>query len=328
MTSLVHLANPIQAAGHIGRSFTEALLKTGKHTITALTRQGSKSKLPDGVNVARVNYDDEASVVEALSGQDFLVITLSGVAPGEVHSKITTAAGKAGVRYIMPNLYAYDANSDEWRSLEEKLGRIQKVMTMMDTERTRDVQDSRAISIKLSCGFWYEWSLACGDISFGFNIKDRKVTFFDDGRYVIDVSTWNQCGRALAALLNLPESGASPSLSDFKNKNVPVLSFRISQRDMLDSLHRVLGTTDADWEISSKSPEEQIRENEEKLDKGDHIGIVKMLYASIFVKSNKASDYAALYPTANNILGLPEEDLDEATKRAVDMVESGWTPVD
>lgn len=29
----------------------------------------------------------------------------------------------------------------------------------------------------------------------------------------------------------------------------------------------------------------------------------------------------------NDILGLPKEDLDEATKRTVDMVESGWDPL-
>ena len=30
--------------------------------------------------------------------------------------------------------------------------------------------------------------------------------------------------------------------------------------------------------------------------------------------------------SANDALGLPHEDLDEATKRTVEMVESGWKP--
>ena len=56
---------------------TKELLATGKHTVTAISRADSTSKLPEGVKVAKVDYDKPETLVEALKGQDALIITLS-----------------------------------------------------------------------------------------------------------------------------------------------------------------------------------------------------------------------------------------------------------
>ncbi|KAF4770194.1 hypothetical protein HAV15_011798 [Penicillium sp. str.  len=243
----------VGATGRIGGAFAQSLLQTGQHTVTALTREGSDGQVPEGVQVVRVNYDDEDSLVKALTGQQFLVITLGVRAPEDLHARITAAAAKAGIAYIMPNAYGFPISPE----------------------------------VTLPCGFWYEWSLACGEQWFGFTIKDRKVTFFDDGTRTISVSTWDQCGRALAALLSLPGSGSTPALADFKNKDVLINSFRVSQRDMLDSLHRVLGTTDSDWEISHESVAKRLADGAEELAKGVFTGFPKMLYAGAFSPTNQ-----------------------------------------
>lgn len=290
----------------------------GKHIVTALTREDSKGKLPEGVHVAKVNYDDEASIVNALKGQQFLAIALGVRAPQELHKKIADAAGKAGVPLIMPNSYGYPL-ADEGPGDGDKYGQLV-------VGRVNDTKNGVSSSLKLSCGFWYEWSLATGEQWFGFTIKDRKVTFFDEGKRTITVSTWNQCGRALAALLSLPNSGTSPSLADYKNGDCSIYSFRVSQRDMLDSLHRVLGTTDSDWEITYEPVEKRIKDGADEFSKGKMTGFAKSLYGNVFLSSNQTSDYAATMGSANVALGLPQEDLDEATKRTVDMVENGWNP--
>ncbi|KAG5812133.1 hypothetical protein H9Q74_004392 [Fusarium xylarioides] len=49
------------AGGRQGAQITEQLLKTGKHAITALTRIGSTSKLPDNVKAIPVDYEDDKS---------------------------------------------------------------------------------------------------------------------------------------------------------------------------------------------------------------------------------------------------------------------------
>ncbi len=220
----------------------------------------------------------------------------------------------------MPNLYGYPTT-------EEPKPENRFAVAML--QRIKDVDDNGfSTSIRLACGFWYEWSLATGEQWFGFTIASRKVTFFDDGRRAITVSTWDQCGRALAALLSLPElpsgSESSPSLSGFKNKTVLISSFRVSQRDMLDSLHRVLGTTDADWEITYEGTAKRIQEGAAEMQRGEMTGFAKMLYGGVFAPDNETSDYVG---TDNEVLGLPEEDLDEATRRTVEMVESGWNPL-
>ncbi|KXG46446.1 uncharacterized protein PGRI_053020 [Penicillium griseofulvum] len=308
----------VGATGRIGGAFAQSLLQTGQHTVTALTREDSKGKLPDGVQVARVNYDDEDSLIKALNGQQFLVITLGVRAPEDLHARITAAAGKAGVHYIMPNAYGYPIGSGD-----VKEGDSYGKMTL---SRVSEAQNGVSSSVTLPCGFWYEWSLACGEQWFGFTIKDRKVTFFDDGARIVSISTWDQCGRALAALLSLPESGSTPALADFKNKDVPINSFRLSQRDMLDSLHRVLGTTDSDWEITHESVAKRLADGAEELAKGDFRGFAKVLYGTMFSSTNEMGDFAGIMELANDVLGLPKEDLDEATKRAVDMVAGGWNP--
>jgi uncharacterized protein YbjT (DUF2867 family) len=81
---------------------TEALLKTGKHTVTAITRSDSKSTLPEGVIPKVVDYEKPDTIVEALKGQEALVITLGAFAlSNEV--KLIEAAERAGVQWILPN---------------------------------------------------------------------------------------------------------------------------------------------------------------------------------------------------------------------------------
>ncbi|KAH6664802.1 hypothetical protein F5X68DRAFT_237236 [Plectosphaerella plurivora] len=314
MSSHIQNVAIVGAGGRIGGAFAKALVQTGKHNVTGLTRHDSNSELPEGVKPVKVDYNDQDSIAAALKGQQFLVITLSATAPEELHARLAAAAAQAGVSYIMPNAFGYPVDTekpDEGNPyISNLLGRI------------ASIDKSGASHVMLSCGFWYEWSLALGEQWFGFNIKERKVTVFDDGKRVITVSTWDQCGRALAGLLSLPEEGPSPSLANYKGKQAKIQSFRISQRDMLDSLNRVLGLTDGDWEIRYESVEKRIKDGGEEAQKGIRTGFAKWLYGNVFLASNEVSDYEGV---DNKPLGLPAEDLDEATKRTVDMVESGWT---
>ena len=91
---------------------TEALLKTSKHTITAITRVDSQRKLPEGVITKQVDYDKPETLVEALRGQDALVITLSGHTPKETEMQLINAAGEAGVAWILPNEWSPDTANE------------------------------------------------------------------------------------------------------------------------------------------------------------------------------------------------------------------------
>ena len=103
----------MQASGHIGSHIVTELLKNGRHEITAVSRQGSKSKFPEGIKVAMVDYSKEETIVDALSGHDFLIISLVSSAAPEIHSTICNAAVKAGIRWIMPNAYGMGKLQDQ-----------------------------------------------------------------------------------------------------------------------------------------------------------------------------------------------------------------------
>jgi len=307
-----------QATGHVGKYFVEELLKTGKHKITALTRADSKGTPPAGVKTVQVDYDDDGkSLVSALQGQQFLIISLSVMAPADLHSKVVKAAVKAGVPHIMPNVYGSDIRN-------KKLGE-EDLYGAGALQRCLEIESLGSSYTAMTCGFWYEWSLALGEQWFGFDIKNRKVTFFDDGKTRVNTSTWIQCGRVLGALLSLPEGGAPPALSDWKNEPLYLTSFTVSQRDMLDSIHRVKGTSDKDWEIKYEPTAERYQTGLAEMKNGIRTGFAKAMYTRAFFP-NGDGNYGSHKRLANELFGLPKEDFDEATKRAVDMVESGWNP--
>lgn len=91
---------------------TENLLKTGKHTITAVTRVDSQNELPEGVICKKVDYSKPETLVEALRGQDALVITLSGHTPKEAEAQLINAADEAGVKWILPNEWSPDTANE------------------------------------------------------------------------------------------------------------------------------------------------------------------------------------------------------------------------
>ena len=299
----------IQATGQIGKVFTEHLLKSGKQTVTALTRSGSETKLPYGVKNAPIEYNDEATLIAALTGQDFLVITLALSAPPDTHSKLVRAAAKAGVRYIMPNAYGTDFYGNP--KLLDDIPALKYILA-----NVKEIEELGINWIGLTPNFWYEYSLGIGPFTYGFDFPNRTATFYDEGTTKINTTTWPQCGCALAALVNLqkvPEDENDPSvtLAQMCNRSVYISSFTLSQREMLDSINKLLGWTDNDWEISYQPTAERYKEGLEELANGDGTGFLKALYARVFDPA-----VGGIFETHNNVLGLPKEDLDEATLAA------------
>lgn len=264
-------------------------------------------------------------MVSALRGHDFLIITLAATAPPTLHSEIVASAAKAGIPWIMPNYWATPLGSRGGGMAADPL--FASFGGFINDVRNVSVPEGgvKPSFVALANGFWYEFSLAMGDPWFGFDIKNRKVTLYDEGTTKINVSTWQLCGDAVAALLALPVNSSGdgkPALEDWKNDGVTIASFLVSQRDMLDSLNRVLGTSDADWQISKQDVNERCAEGMQQLQAGNRLGFAKAMYAKCFIPGY-GGNYQDEHELDNARLGLPGEDLDEATKRAVEMVKGG-----
>lgn len=263
---------------------------------------------------APVDYNDEASIVNALKGQQFFIITMAPTAPRDTHSKLVQAAAKAGVPYIMPNGYAGDIDAIKLGE-DTILGPIAKA--------NRDEIERLGMQwITMCCGFWYDYSLAGGEARFGFDFDKRSLTIYDDGKTKNSTSTLSQVGRAVAKVLSVKElpddeNDKSLTLSTFLNKGVYLKSFVLSQNDIFESVKRVTGTTDADWTITHEATKKRYEEGLAQVRGGNMAGFSKLLYARAFYPDDP-NDLSA--KAQNELLGLPDEDLDESTKVGVDLV--------
>ncbi|KAI1343478.1 hypothetical protein F5Y15DRAFT_412265 [Xylariaceae sp. FL0016] len=302
----------VGAGGNSGRFMTEALLKTGKHTVTAITRADSQNELPDGVVTKKVDYEQMSTLVDALKGQDALVITLGGMVPSDTDMKLIQAAGEAGVSWILPNEWAPDTTNEEL---------IRDVVPFQAKPGTRKaIEDlGKSAYISVLTGFWFEWSVGIKP-AFGFDFTAKCATFFDDGETKISVSTWPQVGRAVASLLSLPirrEGGNKKAcLEDYKNRVVYVNSFTVSQKDMLASALRVTGAKEEDWTVVKEGSKERYEEGLKETGEGNRVGFVKMMYTRVFYPDGNG-DFESAKGTLNEALGLPKENMDEAMERGI-----------
>ncbi|KAM5458536.1 hypothetical protein MaudCBS49596_000450 [Microsporum audouinii] len=312
----------VGATGTIGRSIVREILKAQKHEITAITRTVSKAVMPDGVKVAKVDYDNQSTLVSALRGQDALIITMAAFAPEGTQLKLVEAAAEAGVPYVIPNGWGLDPThplSDDvfigpaWRAIFKRIEELGK-----------------SSWINFVSGFWYEFSLGGGVNRCGFDLKNRSVVFFDDGTARINTSTWDQTGRAVANFLSLkekPDNGEDErqTIYGFKNKNVYFSSFHVSQKDMFQSILRVTGTKEEDWNITYEPSEKRYKDAVELINQGDHAAFVRAMYTRAFYpegSSNGSGAFESMHSLQNVLLDLPKEDFDERTRDAIENAEA------
>lgn len=312
----------VGATGSVGEYITKHLLATGKHTVTAITREGSKSVMPEGVKVAKIDYDKPESIVKALEGQQALIITMK---TGQVDAskKLVEAAAKAKINWVVPNEYGPDVVTRP--DMGEESGLMGPVVAVQDAIK----QAGYSNYVGLTCGYWYEFSLANAKEAYGFDFKNKTVELIDDGETRMNTSTWEQCGRALASLFSLPQfpqdaNDSSLTVSRWANSTVRIESFFLNQREMLESILRVTGEKKSDWTIKHQPAKERWEEALAMMKEGGAKfgqGYIQRMYSRVFYKDG-SGDYTDKLD--NERLGLPKESLDEATKRAIDMVESGY----
>lgn len=219
---------------------------------------------------------------------------------------------------VMPNSWGFDVTNKDMSK-----------DTFMDKQAEFNAIKKYGISwTALTCGFWYEYSLITDPNLYGFDVQNKKVTFYDDGLTKINTSTWDQCGRAVAAFLSLKElpeneNDKSPTIQTWRNKPMFISSFLISQKDMYESLKRVTGDKDEDWTIEYEPVVDRYKRGVEIMKTGDRSGFGMLLYARDFYPNT--GDYEKRNPLDNERLLLPVEDLDERTKWALKLKESGYS---
>jgi len=134
----------------------------------------------------------------------------------------------------------------------------------------------------------------------GFNLKEHKATIFNEGKDTWSTSKLGTIGLAVKNAMLIPEKTA--------NKYLFIDSFTVSQSQVLASLEKANGKK---WEVIQVDAEEQKGIGLEKMSKGDFSGAMSLIRYINCVHGH-GGNFAEYEESANRLLSLPEQSLDEA----------------
>ena len=289
----------IGASGKLGKPTLQALLSKGVHTITAIQRNESTSNFPPEVVVKIGSLNDELFLVEALKGQDALLVILP-IPNMDLGVFLIRAAAIAGVPYILPTEFGVDTP------------KVENEHSMMAPKmaRRRLIEELGVSSwIAVIVNFWLDANVQSG--LWGIDVERRRVEILNGADAKISTTTVRRSGEGIAVLLSLPES----DLAKFKNNSFYYSSFELSQRDIFQAVKRATGTTDADWLITEKDAAEIVRESEPKIRAGDWYAEWYRLFV-MFFQGIGGSNFEDRVADLREY-GLATEDLDDVIKKAI-----------
>lgn len=153
---------------------------------------------------------------------------------------------------------------------------------------------------------------------FKINVSARKATLLDGGIGKFNTTTKSAVALAVTRLLCLPETSLSgeSSLSDFANGFCYISSFLTSQKEILEAVQSVTGTSVDEWTVEDVDAEGYIQEGKERVAKGDFGGYVNIFGGMVF-KGGMGGDYESVKGVSNEVLELPRVTLDEAVREAL-----------
>ncbi|GLA70809.1 hypothetical protein AtubIFM55763_000983 [Aspergillus tubingensis] len=293
----------VGATGALGSHILNALLDTGVHHISVITRPENGKIFDNRVSVNRVDLDDEASLVRCLISQDALIIALSPESYAKQISLIRAAAG-ARVPYIVPTEFGSDPT-------HERLNREIGLAEMQKPFRALIEELGVSSWIGVVNGIFFDFNVRNG--FWGLDIRNRKVTFYDDGQVKINTSTLSWIAISLARFFSMPDE----FIQQHRNTWIYFSSFLVSQRDVFESAIRMTRTVQADWEVVRVNSKVAAQEAKKGMEDGDHMAVFSLLFALTFQEgfgsnfSDRLINYSAMGlspPTLDSVVeGLVED---------------------
>ena len=286
-------------SGNLGKRTLNALLSKGVHTITVIQRPESTAEFSRGVKIRRGSINDKSFLVEALTGQDVLIIIVP-IPQMDAGDLLIEAAIKARVPYILPTEFGVDTPlfTDEHSMMAPKI------------MRRNLIEKSEGSSwIAVIPNFWLDLNIQSG--LWGFDVKNRKAQVFGDANARITTTTIARTAEGIAAALSLPEA----ELAQYKDKSLYLSSFELSQQDIFEAIQRATGTKNTDWETTEENATEIIRQCESKIKAGDGFAEWKRLFV-MFFQGTPGSNYEDKAVDLTKF-GVQAEDLDEVVREAI-----------
>lgn len=281
----------IGAGGNLGPSVLKAFLSSPFNT-SVLSREGSSSIFPSGVNVLRAHYDDTESLKKAFQGQDAVISLVGGKAYGD-QSKLIDAAIAAGVKRFIPSEFGCNTPNPKTREVAPFLNAKTGTVDYLKSKEN-------AISwTSVINGLFFDWGLKVGLL--GLNVKDKTITIVDSGNATFSTTNLLYVGNALIKILE--NAGAT------KNQYVYISEFQVSQNELLAAAEKVMGEK---FTVDRVSAKDHVAFGNKLLQNGNHAGI-GALVQSITFGDEKLGD---LSPSGlwNEKLGLELDSIEDSIK--------------
>ena len=139
----------------------------------------------------------------------------------------------------------------------------------------------------------------------GFDIGKKQALILNDGNVRWSTTTMPTIGLAIKNSFLTPEKTA--------NQYLFIDSFTVTSMEVMASLERATG---GKWNATHVEAEEQKMMALEKVSKGDMTGFMTLIRYINSVEGYGA-DYHPEHESGNDLLSLPQEDLDETIVRIV-----------
>ncbi|EOA92116.1 hypothetical protein ACJQWK_03648 [Exserohilum turcicum] len=296
----------IGGTGTLGAPLLRAL-QASQFTVFALNRHSSPSVYPK-TNVITIPDDLNVDGVAAALREkhiDALIMTIAG-RHVDSQKKLIDAAFQAGVQRVMPA---------EFGSCDSADAKTNKILPLMQGKKVvRDyllsLQDKRASEAmpaftwtSLVTGHFFDWGLVRSLLKF--DVKARKAYLLDGGAIKFSASNLDFIASAVVRILEMPEKTA--------NRLLYVHSLHVTQNQVLEALEKVTGER---FERIQQSSEEELERERPKMMAGD----MEAREEVVAVWGVVAADWKGKDGFANEMLGLEEENLEDAVRRALDVI--------
>jgi len=290
----------IGANGNLGPAVLSALLSAPYLTVTVLTRSSSTSTYPPSVHT--VSISDSLLVHEltnALRGQDALIITIVGTLVTE-QIKLVDAAYSAGVKRIIPADFGSCDSADEY-TLDLLPVMAGKAKVRAYLEELAQKEGSALSWTSIITGHFFDHGLK--DRLLLFDLPKQRARILNGGEIKWSATTLEKIGEAVVKVLEKEE--------ETKNKVLYIQSFCVNQNDVLAVLEKVMGVK---WKIEHVNAGEIIEQNKKGVEKGDWDAVIEV----VSVHGLVASNWKEKKGFVNELLGLEEENLEDAVRKVVE----------
>ncbi|KAG0646468.1 Oxidoreductase BOA1 [Hyphodiscus hymeniophilus] len=282
----------IGATGALGEPVLDAIVKSGKFSVTVLARSASKAAFPSSVKVATVDYSDVASLTEAFRGNDAVVSTVG--TPGLQGQTIAIdAAIAAGVKRFLPSEFGSDLGNPKTAALPI-FG--YKVHVNKYLEEKVAANPDFAYTL-IRNGAFLDWGL---DMNFLLDMKSGKPAIYDGGDQLFSTTTLKSVGQAVVGVLTHPD--------ETKNRAVYVQDMLISQNKLLTIANKIAPEKTKSWEPVPKSLAAIKKASDEALAKGQHS--IEVMVPYIFVSLFGEGYGGRMEKTDNDLLGVAGDKTD------------------